>query len=84
MTAIKTISSNGQLELGEKYSDRQVLIDEIEPGVWILKLGQFVPDSERWLHHPKTKAEIDDAIAWAERHPPQATDLDELERRVQP
>ncbi len=80
MTAIKTISSNGQLELGEEYSDRQVLIDEIKPGVWLLKLGQFIPDSERWLHEPKAKAEIDEAISWAEHHPPQATDLDDLER----
>ena len=82
MTAIKTISDKGQLDLGEQYSDRQVLVEEIEPGVWIVKLGQFIPDSERWLHHPNTKTEIDQAISWAEHNPPQTTDLDELEQRV--
>ena len=84
MTAIKMISSKGQLDWGEEYSDRQVLVEEIEPGVWIVKLGRFIPDSERWLHHPKAESEIDEAISWAEHHPPQATNWDDLEQRVEP
>ena len=36
-------------------------VDEIEPGVWIVKVGAFIPDSERWLHEPAEKAKLDEA-----------------------
>jgi hypothetical protein len=50
-------------------------VREAFPDVWVLKLGEFVPDSERWLHFPTVRAEIDEAIAWAEAHPPAPTDV---------
>ena len=50
MATIKTIGRSGQIALGKAYAGRSVLIDELEPGVWIIKLGQFIPDSERWLY----------------------------------
>ncbi len=70
MSIIKTIGSNGQISLGKEYAGKSVLVDEIEPGVWVVKIGQFIPDSERWLHEPDGKAKLDEAIAWAETTPP--------------
>jgi hypothetical protein len=70
MSVIKTIGANGQISLGKEYAGKSVLVDEIEPGVWVVKIGQFIPDSERWLHEPAAKAKLDEAIAWAERTPP--------------
>ena len=49
MAVIKTIGRSGQIALGKEYGGQHVLIDEIEPGVWLVKLGTFVPDNERWL-----------------------------------
>lgn len=43
---------------------------------------ELIPDSERWLHEPEVKAELDEALAWAAEHRPQETDLDELEERL--
>lgn len=80
MALVKTVGQSGQIALGKAYAGRQVLVDELEPGVWLLKLGEFIPDSERWLHTPEAKADIDEAIDWAQSHPPAATDLDRLER----
>ena len=59
---IKTVESSGQvsLALGEQYAGRQVVVDELEPGVWSIKVGQFIADSERWLHEPGVMAQIDE------------------------
>jgi hypothetical protein len=81
MSIIKTIGSNGQISLGKEYAGKSVLIDEIEPGVWMVKIGQFIPDSERWLHEPATKAQLDEAIAWAETTPA-ADNLSEIELTI--
>ena len=83
MTTVKTISNKGQLDLGEEYSDRQVLVDQLEPGVWLIKLGQFVPDSEVWLHKADVKSGLDEAISWAANNPPQSSDLDGLAERIE-
>ena len=83
MTAIKTIGRSGQIALGKQYAGQHVLVDEIEPGVWMIKLGEFIPKNERWLHEPVAKDSLDRAIRWAEEHPETSeTDLDELGRRL--
>ena len=84
MAVIKTIGRSGQIALGKEYVGRHVLIDEIEPGVWLVKLGEFVPDNERWLWDIQVQKDLDEAIAWAENNPPRATDLEVLEARLDP
>lgn len=81
---IKTVGSSGQisLALGEQYAGRQVVVDELEPGVWSVKVGQFVADSERWLHEPGVRAKIEEGLEWIRQNPPRETDLDELEERL--
>ena len=82
MAVIKTVGQSGQIALGKAYAGRHVLMDELEPGVWLVKLGEFIPDSERWLHATDVKADLDEAIAWAESHPALETDLDALAKRL--
>jgi hypothetical protein len=82
MSAVKTIGASGQIALGKQYAGRHVLVDEVEEGVWLIKLGDFIPDNERWLHEPETRQVLDRAIRWAEDNAPAETDLDELERRL--
>ncbi|MEZ5583352.1 MAG: hypothetical protein R3F37_11910 [Candidatus Competibacteraceae bacterium] len=82
MAVIKTVGQSGQIALGKVYAGRHVLIDELEPGVWLIKLGEFIPDNERWLHTPSVQADLNEAIAWAESHPAEETNLDELEHRL--
>jgi hypothetical protein len=81
--SIKTIGRSGQISLGKKYAGRTVQVEEVEEGVWTIKVGEFIPDSERWLHEPEVKARLDRAIAWAESTPRRETDLDELEERLE-
>ena len=79
MAAVKTIGSSGQIALGKEYAGRQVLVDQVEPGVWVIKLGEFIPDAERWLFEASVAADLDEAIAWAEANPPRGSDPDALE-----
>ena len=82
MNTIKTVGSSGQISLGKKYAGQTVMLDEIDTGVWIVKLGRFIPDNERWLHTPGVQAELNKAIAWAEENPPEDTNFEELEARI--
>ena len=82
MAIIKAVSSSGQISLGKQYAGRHVLMDEREPGVWVIKLGEFVPDNERWLQEPAVREKLDRAIARAESEPLRETDLKELERKI--
>ena len=82
MNTIKTVGSSGQISLGKKFAGQTVMLDEIDTGVWIVKLGRFIPDNERWLHRPGVQAELNEAIAWAEKNPPEDTNFEELEARI--
>lgn len=82
MNTIKTVGRSGQISLGKKFAGQAVMIDEIETGVWIVKLGRFIPDNERWLHGPGAQAELNEAVAWAENNSPKDTNFEELETRI--
>ena len=49
MNTIKTVGRSGQISLGKKYAGQTVMLNEIDTGVWIVKLGRFIPDNEKWL-----------------------------------
>ena len=84
MATIKTVGRSGQIALGKAYTGRSVCIDELDPGVWMIKLGQFIPDSERWLYDAQVQQEVAEAMAWAERNPPRPTDVEALAAQLAP
>ena len=47
--AVKVVGANGQITLGKQYAGRQVLVEQREPGVWIVRTATAIPDNERWL-----------------------------------
>ena len=61
--AIKLVGSNGQISLGKQYAGRHVLVEESEPGVWIVRTATVIPGNERWLHEPAPSASKDDVSA---------------------
>lgn len=79
MLSVKTIGKSGQIALGKEFAGKQVLVDRVEPGVWVVKLGEFVPDSERWLSQSPVAGDLEEAIRWAETNAPQETDIEALE-----
>ena len=81
---VKSVGRNGQITLGKEFAGRLVMIDQAGPGVWTLKMGEFVPDSERWLHRPEDKAKLDRALEWAAENPARETGLDAIAARISP
>ena len=45
--SIKVIGANGQISLGKQFAGRQVLVEEQEPGVWLVRTATVIPDNER-------------------------------------
>ncbi len=75
---IKVIGSNGQISLGKQYAGRQVLVEQQEPGVWLIRTATVVPDNERWLHQPQALADLETALAWAKANPPSDEGIDRV------
>ena len=74
--SLKLIGANGQISLGKQFAGRQVLVEEQEPGVWLVRTVTVIPDNERWAHRPRASADIESALAWAEANAPDDTHLD--------
>ena len=83
-TSVKVIGANGQISLGKQFAGRQVLIEEQEAGVWLIRTATVVPDNERWLHQPQAAADLARAMTWSEQQPASDSQTDAvLERAAQ-
>jgi len=77
-SSVKVIGANGQISLGKQYAGRQVLVEEREPGVWLIRTASVIPDNERWLHQPQAAADMQSALPWAIANPPADKNVDTL------
>jgi hypothetical protein len=82
MDIIKTVGSSGQISIGKKFAGQTVMLSELDNGVWLIKLGRFVPDNEKWLHDPDVEKTLNKAVDWAEQNPQADTDFHDLENRI--
>ena len=80
---IKAIGSNGQISLGKQFAGRQVLVEEREPGVWLIQTATIVPDRELWLHTPENKERLQRALASAAGTAPTESNVDILQRNLE-
>jgi hypothetical protein len=81
-STVKLIGANGQISLGKQYAGRQVLVEEHEPGVWLVRTVTVIPDNERWLHAPQSAADLKRALEWAATHPADDAGADALMDRL--
>jgi len=65
---VKVIGTNGQISLGKQFAGRQVLVEEREPGVWLIRTATVVPDNERWLHEPVAMNDLRSALDWSSKN----------------
>jgi hypothetical protein len=77
-SSVKVIGANGQISLGKQYAGRQVLVEEREPGVWLIRTAKVIPDNEAWVHEPETKRRLERALEWAVANPPDDSNVDEI------
>ena len=73
-SSVKIVGLNGQISLGKEYAGKQVLVEEREPGVWMVRTALVIPENELWLHQPQVKESLQRALAHAEANKPEETD----------
>lgn len=66
---VKQVGANGQVSLGKEYAGKQIQISKLKDGALIIKSGQFIPDSERWLYSESNIKHLEKAIKWTESTP---------------
>ena len=76
--SVKVSGANGQNSLGKQYAGRQVLVEEREPGVWLIRTASVIPDNERWLHQPQAAADLQSALSWAQANPAADKNVDTI------
>ena len=77
-TNVKIIGANGQISLGKQFAGRQVLIEEQEAGVWLIRTATVIPDNERWLHESQASADLAQAVAWSIQNPASDSQTDAI------
>lgn len=77
---LKKIGASGQVYLGKVHAGKTVMIEQREPGVWLIRTASVIPDNEKWLHTPQMQAKLAEAFEWIETHPARAVTLEEIER----
>jgi len=73
-SSVKVVGLNGQISLGKEYAGKQVLVEEREPGVWMVRTALVIPENELWLHQPQVKESLQRALAHAASNKAQETD----------
>ena len=76
--SVKMVGANGQISLGKQFAGRQVLVEEQEPGVWLVRTAVVIPDNERWLQQPQAAVDLQNALTWARANPPADANADTM------
>ncbi|MTW21618.1 hypothetical protein [Allochromatium palmeri] len=79
---VKVVGTNGQISLGKQYAGRQVLVEEREPGVWIVRTATVIPDNERWLHESQAAADLQAALTWSGAQAASDANLEDVLQRL--
>jgi hypothetical protein len=81
---IQILGHDGEtsFSFGKEFAGHAVAIEEVEPRVWVVRVGEPVAENERWLLDPEVQATLDRALERAQTEPYRETDLDELEERI--
>ena len=80
--SVKVVGANGQISLGKQFAGRQVLVEEQESGVWLVRTATVVPDNEQWLFEPSATSGLSNALQWAVQNPSSDAELDKTLMRL--
>lgn len=73
---VKVVGANGQISLGKQFAGRQVLVEEQEAGVWLIRTATVLPDNERWLHGAQAASDLTRALTWTTQNQPSDSQID--------
>jgi hypothetical protein len=80
--SVKVIGANGQISLGKQFAGRQVLVEEQEPGVWLVRTATVIPDNERWLHELQAAGDLERALDWAKANTANDAKTDDVIKKL--
>ena len=80
--SVKVVGANGQISLGKQFAGRQVLVEEQEAGVWLIRTATVIPDNERWLHKAQAASDLERALEWSRQHPASDVESETLLKMV--
>lgn len=63
---VKIIGTNGQISLGKEFAGKMVIVDQLDQATWIIKAGEFIPDTEKWLYQNKNLEKLEKALQWSQ------------------
>jgi hypothetical protein len=75
---IKVIGLNTHISLGKQFAGRQVLVEEQEPGVWLVRTATVTPDNECWLQKPQATADLTRALDSSKTNSANDTNVDSI------
>jgi hypothetical protein len=79
---VKVVGANGQISLGKQFAGTTVLVEEREPGVWLVRAATVIPDNERWLQQPAAASDLHRALDWSRSNPAAETRIEELPKEL--
>ena len=82
LPSVKVVGANGQISLGKQFAGRQVLVEEREPGVWLVRSATVVPDNESWLQQPKVAGALQKALSWAQNNEPSDSSVNAVLKKL--
>lgn len=53
---MKVVGVNGQISLGKALAGKIVSIEQIDKSTWVIKSGEFIPDSQKQPHAHENKS----------------------------
>ena len=75
---VRKVSSKSQLTLPKEFAGRLVSMEILAEGVIQIKVGEFVPDSEKRFHTEDYRKRLKKFDEWMDNHDPEESDLEKL------
>ena len=78
---LRMFNVNGQITVGKEFAGKPAMIDKSEPGMIIIKLGDFIPESQKWLYRDGNLEKIERALVRV-RNTPFQDNFDEFVEKL--
>jgi hypothetical protein len=78
---VRKVNMHGQITIGKELAGQQVQIEKQNNGTFLITKGQFIPESERWLHQGDNIESLHRAIVES-KSKPLSDNFEEIKKRI--
>jgi len=75
---IRRVSSKSQVTLPREFAGKLVSIESLSEGIIQIKMGEFIPHSEKIFHTEEYRTRLKKFDQWMDSHGPQESNFEEL------